>query len=208
MPARQFLGPALVATWVVGMGRYWDHPSAHVVQMLGVGSLLYVFVLSSLLWAVIAPLRPERWSYGHALLFVSLTSPPAILYAIPVERWTDVQAATLMNTWFLGIVALWRVCLLVFVLRRFAGLSWPRTLIGSLLPLVGIVVTLTVLNLENAVFEIMAGLNRPAPTSHDGAYLVVVVLSVISIYAFVPLLLTYLILVRKAFMERRRVAGV
>jgi hypothetical protein len=30
---RTWLGPALVATWLAGMGRYWDHPSASLLQM-------------------------------------------------------------------------------------------------------------------------------------------------------------------------------
>jgi hypothetical protein len=42
---RTWLGPALVATWLAGMGRYWDHPSAGLLQMLGVGSVVYVFLL-------------------------------------------------------------------------------------------------------------------------------------------------------------------
>lgn len=34
---RVHLGPALVVTWLAGMGRYWDHPSASCLQMFGIG---------------------------------------------------------------------------------------------------------------------------------------------------------------------------
>lgn len=208
MAWRQFLPPALVATWLAGVGRYWDHPSAALAQILGLGSLVYVFVLSGLLWIVIAPLQPRQWSYGAALMLVSLTSPPALLYAIPVERWMSLEGATSINVWFLGVVAVWRVSLLVFALRRFAGLTWPRTLVGAALPLVGVVATLAALNLEKAVFRIMAGIDRPPATPNDGAYAVLVALSFVSSAAALPLLCAYLLFVGRAIVEKRgRVAG-
>ena len=36
----------LVCAWLVGMGWYWDDPGAHLLQRLGVGSVIYVFALS------------------------------------------------------------------------------------------------------------------------------------------------------------------
>ena len=50
VPWRVYLGPALVVTWLAGMGRYWDHPSASGLQILGIGSIVYVFVLALVLW--------------------------------------------------------------------------------------------------------------------------------------------------------------
>lgn len=198
---RKWLGPALIATWLAGMGRYWDHPSAQLLQMFGVGSVVYVFVLGTLLWAVIAPLRPRRWGYLQTVTFVSLTAPPALLYAIPVERWLTMDAAIVTNAWFLAVVAAWRVVLLVTVLRRYGGLTWPRTIIGCLLPLSAIVAVLFVLNLEKAVFEIMGGFRQP--TANDGAYAVLFLLTALSFYAAVPLLVAYLILVWRARLEAR-----
>ena len=203
MSWRLFLGPALIATWLAGMGRYWDHPSAQLLQMFGLGSVVYVFVLGALLWGVIAPLRPRRWGYLQVVTFVSLTSPPAILYALPVERWMSVKDAIVVNAWFLAIVATWRVALLLFVLRRFAELSWPRTLVGAFLPLVAIVASLVSLNLDKAVFEIMAGLHPRPPTPNDGAYAVLVLLSFLSSCAALPLLVAYFVLVGTAWRERR-----
>ncbi len=197
----KWLGPALVATWLAGMGRYWDHPSAHLLQMFGVGSVVYVFVLGALLWMVILPLRPRRWGYLQTVTFVALTAPPAFLYALPVERWMTLEHATTTNVWFLAVVAAWRVALLLFVCRRYAELTWPRTLVGSLLPLVVVVVCLAALNLEKAVFEIMGGFRHP--TANDGAYAVVVLLTLLSFAGVLPLLAVYLMLARRARREAR-----
>ncbi len=97
----------LVCTWLVGIGRYWDHPNAKLLQHLGVGSVIYVFALSLFLWLLLWPLRPKNWRYRNLLTFISLVSPPAALYAIPVERWFSFETATELNVWFLAIVAIW-----------------------------------------------------------------------------------------------------
>lgn len=192
----------LVCAWLVGMGRYWDDPGAHLLQRLGVGSVIYVFALSLFLWLLIWPLRPQNWSYRNLLIFVSLVAPPAILYAIPVERWFTLSAATNFNILFLGVVAAWRVALLVFYLRRYACLRPLAVGVAAFLPLTVIVVTLTVLNLERAVFEVMAGIGRK-PTANDGAYAVLFLLSALSFFAFLPLLMVYVALIVVALRKKR-----
>jgi len=182
----------LVATWIVGMGRWWDDPNAHLAQQLGIGSLVYVFVLAFLLWLLIKPLGPADWSYRGVLTFVALTSPPAILYAMPVERFLDLDAARQINVWFLALVAAWRVGLLAFYLRRLARLPWYAVLVATLLPLTAIVSTLTALNLERAVFDVMGGL-REEGTASDGAYGVMVALTLVSSMLVVPLLIVYVL---------------
>jgi hypothetical protein len=196
---QRFLGPALVITWLAGMGRYWDHPAPHLLQRLGLGSVVYVFALGGLLWTVMVPLRPRGWGYLQTVTFVSLTAPPALLYALPVERWMTLEAATSTNVWFLVVVAAWRVGLLAFTLRRHAALTWPRTLVGCTLPLCFVVSALFVLNLEKAVFAVMAGIQER--TANDGAYAILFLLSLISFYAAVPLLIAYLVLARRARRE-------
>ena len=47
------LASGLVCTWLVGMGRYWDDPGARWFQHLGIGSVLYVFALSAVLWLLV-----------------------------------------------------------------------------------------------------------------------------------------------------------
>jgi hypothetical protein len=110
---KAFLTFGLLFTWLAGVGRYWDNPRADLWQHLGLGSLVYVFVLALVLWTIVAPLRPKNWSYRNVLLFISLTAPPAVLYAVPVELFLSPDAARATNAWFLAVVAIWRVALLL-----------------------------------------------------------------------------------------------
>lgn len=180
----------LLMTWIVGMGRYWDDPGARPLQKVGVGSLVYVVVLTALLWGIARPMGATALGYRRMLTLVALTSPPAILYAIPVERWVSLALATQLNVAFLALVAAWRVALLVFVLRRVGGLPWIAVAVGSLLPLTFIVTSLAWLNLERAVFEVMGGLRDQTPA--DAAYVVVLMMSVVSVALFFPLLIAWL----------------
>lgn len=198
---RRHLAFGLVATWLVGMGRYWDDPGAHLLQHLGLGSVIYVFAIALFLWLLIWPLGPADWSYPRLLTFVTLVSPPAALYAIPVERFLNLATARSVNVWFLAVVATWRVALLFFYLLRSAQLRWYQVIVAALLPLTVIVTSLTMLNLERAVFDIMSGMG--AGTASDGAYEVLFVLTLLSSMAFVPLLLGYLVLVVLAQLRRR-----
>jgi hypothetical protein len=191
----------IACTWIVGIGRWWDDPGANLLQHLGIGSVVYVFLLSLLLGLVIWPLKPQNWSYRHVLTFVSLTSPPAILYAIPVERFTSLETARSLNVWFLAIVAAWRVALLFFYLSRHARLSAFSIAVAALLPITFIVVTLTVLNLERAVFDVMGGL-REGGTANDSAYGVLVALTILSTILFIPLLVCYIFLSVWSFMRK------
>ncbi len=199
---RAFLAFGLLFTWLAGVGRYWDNPRAHLWQNLGMGSVAYVLVLALVIWALIAPLKPRNWSYVRVLLFVTLTAPPAVLYAIPVERYMRPESAVLANVWFLVVVAGWRVGLYAAFLRRTAGLSNGAAFVGTLLPLTLIVVALSALNLEHVVFRIMGGLRVDEQSSDDGAYSVVVLLSAISISLTPFVLAAYGALIYRA----RRVA--
>lgn len=182
----------LVCAWLAGMGRYWDNPHAHLVQHLGVGSVVYVFVLSGLLWAVIAPFRVPDWSYRRVLTFVSLTSPPAFIYALPVERWYDLGTVQRTNLWFLVVVASWRVALWGCYLIRFTRLPKGTAIAAGLLPLAMIVAALTALNLQHAVVQTMAGNEMEADTPHDLAYLILELSTILLGLAFIPLLISYL----------------
>ncbi len=184
----------LFCTWLVGMGRYWDNPRVSVVQHLGIGSVVYVFALALLLYLLVLPLKPKDWTYFRVCTFISLVSPPAILYAIPVERAFQLATANNINVWFLGIVAAWRVALLVFYLRRSGALDWLSVVTVTLLPLTMIVVALTALNLEKAVFSIMGGLTPNERSGNDGAYEILFLLSLLSFFLFVPVALCYVIL--------------
>lgn len=198
---RAFLIFGLFFTWLAGVGRYWDNPRASTLQHLGLGSVVYVFVLAFIMWAILIALKPKHWSYRNVLLFVALTSPPALLYAIPVERFMTMESAVSANIWFLVIVAGWRVALYAFFLRRTAELSAGGVIVGTLLPITIIIVTLTLLNLEHVVFSMMGGLRSEQRSVNDGAYFAITSLSLLSI-ALLPILsVAYLFLVHRAWMN-------
>ena len=199
---RLHLAFGIFCTWLVGMGRYWDDPRANLAQHLGVGSVVYVFALSFVVWLIVRPLRPARWSYLNVCAFVALVSPPAILYAIPVERLFTLETAASLNVWFLATVAAWRVALLVFYLRRQAALGWLAVTVAGLLPLTVIVVSLTALNLERVAVNVMGGLRET--TANDAAYAVLVGLTVLAFLLIVPLMVVYAVLVAAA---QRRARG-
>ncbi len=199
---RRHLLFGLVCVWLVGIGRWWDDPNAHLLQHLGLGSVAYVFVLSALLWLFVRSLGPAEPRYTALLTFVCLTAPPAALYAIPVERFVDLQTARTLNAWFLAVVAAWRLALFGMWLRRAADFSWLRTVVSMLLPTTLVVATLTVLNLERAVFDIMGGL-RVAGTSNDLAYATLFALTAWSMIAFPVLLVFWLGLLVRDWTRRR-----
>ncbi len=187
-----YLSLAVFGSWLAGIGRYWDHPNAHWWQYAGLGSVVYIGVLALFLWAIAKPLKPQNWSYLSVFVFVGLTAPPAMLYAIPVERFVPLSTAAAINVWFLAIVATWRVALYGVFLRRVAKLNWFPWLVALLLPLVVIVGSLAMLNLEQAVFSIMGGLDRD-PTAADQSYRVIVLLTFFSAMAAPVLFIGYLV---------------
>lgn len=187
----RYLAFGLAATWLAGIGRYWDNPRADAWQHAGLGSLAYVLVLAALLWLLCLPLRPRNWRYRNVLLFVTLTSPLAWLYAIPVERFLTMDAAQDANVAFLAVVATWRVALLAWFLARVSDLRPLAALVATLLPLTLIVVTLTALNLEHVVFNLMGGLTPGQESPNDAAYGVVMGLAVFSVLASPVLLVLY-----------------
>lgn len=187
----------LIGTWLVGMGRYWDDPGAKLLQHLGLGSVIYVFCLALFVWLILKPYFIAHWNYRAVLTFICLTSFPAILYAIPVERFFALQVATKMNVWFLAIVALWRLSLLFYFLRVFTKLNWGYIFSVALLPVCAIVTALSILNLERAVFNIMGGLHDSDKNANNGAYFVLLVITLFSQIALIPLLFAYAIGISK-----------
>jgi hypothetical protein len=199
-----YLGLGLASAWLAGIGRYWDNPRAELWQSLGLGSVAYVFVLAAVLWLIILPLRPKNWTYTGVLTFVGLTSPPALLYAIPVERIFSLDAAQTINVWFLAVVAIWRIALLFLYLRRSAGLGDLRIIVAGLLPLVLIVGALTALNLEHVVFRIMGGLAEDERSANDAAYGILLLITTFSTFVAPVLLVVYAVLTALRIRDWRR----
>jgi len=175
--------------WLAGIGRYWDHPSPSLFELSGLRSVAYIFILSTILYLIVWPLKRKRWSWLAVFVFVGLTSPLAWLYAVPVERFTSASTAITLNVRFLMVVALWRVALYGVFLWRYAGLRHASFIAALLAPLAIILFALVALNLENAIFEIMAGIERertPDQELSDSRFLVVNFLFVFSLIT-VPL---------------------
>ena len=162
-----YLAFGLVATWLAGIGRYWDSSNALPWQYMGLSSLVYVFLLALVIWAVILPLGPRNWSYRNVLVFIALTAPPALLYAIPVEQFMEWSIARTVNSVFLAVVALWRVALLFVFLKRVAGLAGPTIVVAALTPLVLVVDGIALMNLQHVVYANMVGMHDPDAASED-----------------------------------------
>ena len=164
------LALGLLLTWLVGMGRVWDHADVPLLRRLGAGSMVYVFMLSAMLWVFIRPMRLQGLTYLKLATFVSLAALPGLLYAIPVERWMEPDAAVATNRAFLAIVALWRVSLLFYFLVV-AGALRPITA-GAvlLLPLAMLVSVIALAGLDHAAFLAMGGeMPRPDPPTRPTA---------------------------------------
>ena len=179
----------LIGTWMVGMGRYWDDPEASLLQHLGLGSVIYIFLLAAFIWIILLPFKIEKWRYFTVLTFISLTSFPAVFYAIPVEQFTSVDTANTMNVCFLAIVAIWRLALLYYFLKVFTCLPNWNIVVVTFMPICLIISTLTILNLHRVVFDVMGGLREPS--EHDGAYFILMILTGISLILSLPLMMAY-----------------
>jgi hypothetical protein len=186
---RKHFFTGLIGTWMVGMGRYWDDPGANILQHLGLGSVIYIFVLAFFIWLIVKPFRVEHWNYFTVVTFISLTSFPAIFYAIPVERFFSIETANTINVWFLAIVAIWRLTMLFYFLKQYTQLHFGNILTITLMPICLIISALTALNLHRVVFNIMGGVRNPTP--HDASYTVLLVLTGVSIILVGPLLFFY-----------------
>lgn len=64
--------------------------------------------------------------------------------------------------------------------------------VSTLLPIMAIIASLTVLNLERAVFDIMGGL-RETGTANDSAYAVLFLLTFLSTVLVIPIFVVYVV---------------
>ncbi|NUM52468.1 MAG: hypothetical protein HUU46_02380 [Candidatus Hydrogenedentes bacterium] len=195
----------IVATWIVGLGRWWDDGGANLFQKLGLGSVVYVFVLAFFLWITLLPMRPNDWSYPRVLVCVTFTALPGIVYAIPVERMMTSAVAARVNLGFLAFVAGWRVALLMFFARRLGKLTWPRTLVGSLFPLVFVVTLVSAtVKLNMSLLRDMAGIKN----FNDEQLVVEAAANVVSEVSnplFLPLMIAYVTLAIISLYRAKRV---
>ncbi len=194
----------LIACWIVGIGRYWDDPRATFLQHTGLGSVAYVFVLAAVLWCVAKPTAPERFTYAGILTFITMTSPPAALYAIPVEKWMTLEDANARNLQFLLIVALWRVMLWGHYVRRHGWLGIAQVFAVSATPLAVILITLVTLNLDHVVFNVMGGIRNADKSSQDAAFQALLALSFLSVPVSFFGGLVWILAVAQSWEDRKR----
>ncbi|MBK6630051.1 MAG: hypothetical protein IPG33_02870 [Betaproteobacteria bacterium] len=90
---KAFLVFGLFFTWLAGVGRFWDNPKAHLCKIPRPRLRCCIFVLAFIVFLLLLPLKPRNWTYRNVLLFIALTAPPAVLYAIPVEKFMAAEAA-------------------------------------------------------------------------------------------------------------------
>lgn len=199
--SRADLRLGLLITWIVGMGRALSRPHPDILQQLGLGSVLYVVVLSGFLWALLYPIRSGEWKLEKVLTLVSLTALPGIIYAIPVELVFDLSTAGEVRMAFLILVAFWRVLLLTYFLKAYGGPGKMETFVATFLPLTIIIVVLNILNLDRLVFDAMSS-HSSSPSTYDDSYGFLSFLGGLSFLAFVPLALMYLYLVVRSLVYK------
>jgi hypothetical protein len=146
--------------WMAGIGRAWDLEKASIFDRLGVGSVFYIFALTTFLFLFIWPLRPHDWSWRRLLTFVSMTGIVGLLYAVPLELMLPPAQAVDGNTIFLFIVATWRVLMLGMFLLKTTQLEKATSLIALVLPLSLIVNVLLWTDHMNKTFSVMGGIRR------------------------------------------------
>ena len=94
------------------------------------------------------------------------------------------------------LVALWRVALYGTFLWRYAGLRHSSFIAALLAPLALILFALVALNLENAIFEIMAGIEQertPNQEISDSRFVVVNLLFIFSVITVPVWIIAYII---------------
>jgi len=187
----------LIWVWLVGVGRHWDDPNAELLQQSGIGSLVYVFLLALLLWIVIRPVAPRPIGYFQTLTFISLTAPPAVLYAVPIQWWVGPVTTIYYNAAALTAVSVYRVALLALFYRRGGQLHIGGTILTILLPLTFILTVLAATRLGTAIASTMGGLRDQALSSAEQLQQqfdqVILNLSGMSLLAFPLVLLIYIV---------------
>jgi hypothetical protein len=153
---------------LAGIARHWDNPRLGLLQHLGLDSVAYTFVFATILWLVLWPMRPKNWRFSTILIFVSLTSQVAFLYALPSIVFPDTAANHVVHwdtswftrdeiivpvrLWLFLIVAGWPVALLVKFLHTSAGLKRNELFVGTLVLLTLVLWVVLTLNPDRAVF--------------------------------------------------------
>ena len=171
----------IVCTIIVGAGRWWDDTRDLPLYVhFGIGSVAYVLVLGSVLWVLIRTLADEPPSFVRVLTFVCFVSPPAMLYAVPVEQWMDMASAQSLNLQFLAVVAAYRVALLVHFCRVSVLFDWTKTIVTTFLPISIAIFFVAQLNVTGVIIDFMGGVRGGEPNRKAEMETFVMLLSCLS----------------------------
>ena len=137
----------------------------------GFAALFHFSVIHSFfLKRILRPDHPEYRGWKFMPLFLVLfwaTAPLAWLYAVPVERMTDLTTAAKWNVAFLAVVAIWRVALMARVFSVLIGVRFLKALGWVLIPASGeaFFVSIAGMNIGKQIMASMAGIvNAPEET--------------------------------------------
>ena len=107
-------------------------------------SLVTSTILLAIMWLALHGWRtlPNEWrTYQSFVSLYWMTAPLAWIYAIPVERFLPAADATTANLWFLGIVATWRVVLMMRVVSVVFNAAFIRVVFPFMLFADGVLLT-------------------------------------------------------------------
>jgi hypothetical protein len=185
----QHFAVGFVLTWLVGIARNWDLPTAPWFAVLGLGSVVYIFILSFVLYLFAYPVSRNQRSYKTFLTMISMTAAPGLIYGIPVERMTSMESAMQLNGMFLGIVAIWRVALALHFLSK--GCENSKGVAFSILaiPICIVIILLIITGRVDNAMEFMGGMRET--TSQTLVDNIVLTLCVLTVPGILIGLLTY-----------------
>jgi hypothetical protein len=132
-----------------GFAREYDgedlwHEPWHLLLPLA-ASLVTSTILFIIMWLALHGWRtlPNEWrTYQSFVTLYWMTAPLAWIYAIPVERMFPAAESTQANLWFLGIVAAWRVVLMIRVVTVIFQAPFSRVFFPFMLFADGVLLTL------------------------------------------------------------------
>lgn len=189
-PAHLVFG--LLCCWLAGIGRFWGTPDLPWTAHLGLGSLVYPWLLALVVAVLIHPLTAWRGvPYLSVVAFIALTGPIAFAYAPLTPEAFGVEGASVLRAGAMSVVSAWRLALLAWFLVHLAGLSWFEAGVVLALLLTGLVSSLVALNLDGAIFNLMRGM-APAQTIADDSYALLVGLGLLALLALPVTGLSYL----------------
>ncbi len=147
----------LLLTWLVGIARNWDLPSAPIWASLGLASVAYIFAMAFAIWFFTLWLAEKKPSYWRTLTMVALTATPGLIYGIPVEMMMDLPAAKSTNLAFLFLVATYRVALALTYMCRAHGFSFWQSFFTLGAPICAIIIGLHASGRVQTVLDMMGG---------------------------------------------------